>query len=207
MEAVSPAAAECPMGDGASTAAFADAPTVSDDLPAVSPELRFERVFDRCGAGLYRFFAVRTSDRHLADDLMQQLWVQARRGGLELSQDRIEPWLRAIAKNLVRTHWRRIARRPAHVPVADPDLSADLAARLTRAELPAEELDRREVREQLLLAITELAADEQELIVGCYFDALPHAALAQRMGISERAVEGRLYRARQTLRDRLAHCE
>ena len=45
-----------------------------------------------------------------------------------------------------------------------------------------------------MLAITELPAAEQELIVGCYFDDVPHAELAARVGISERAVEGRLYR-------------
>lgn len=198
--AVSPGAVEQPSGESPDCAL---APPVSLDPPPV----RFERVFDSCASSLYRYFVVRTADRHLADDLMQQLWMQARPGGLDLPEDRIEPWLRAIAKNLVRTHWRRIARRPAHVPVVDPELSAELAIRLTRETLPAEDLEREEIRTQLMLAITELSAAEQELIVGCYFDSAPHAALAERLGISERAVEGRLYRARQSLREKLAACE
>ena len=131
MEAVRPAA-DCPTGEGVSTACV-ELPAADDSahsrhadalghvLPA---EARFERVFDRCGPGLYRFFVVRTSDRRLADDLMQQLAAQERPGGLELPEDRIEPWLRAIAKKLVHTHWRRIARRPAHVAVEDAERSA-----------------------------------------------------------------------------------
>lgn len=158
---------------------------------------RFEREFDRCGPSLYRYFVVRTGDPHLADDLMQQLWVQARPGGSDLPDDRIEPWLRAIAKNLVRTHWRTVARRPAHRSLADA------AALLTGDDVPDSILQRREIQEQLLLAITSLPAADQELIVGCYFDELPHATLGAQLGISERAVEGRLYRARTALRSLL----
>ena len=105
--------------------------------------------------------------------------------------------------NLVRTQWRRAARRPAHVPAANPSVAAELARRMSSEEMPPDALGRREYHEQLILAITELGADEQELIVGTYFDGLSQAALAERLGVSQRAIEGRLYRARRALRDRL----
>lgn len=171
---------------------------------AATHEVRLERGFDACSTALYRYFIVRTGDSHLADDLMQQLWLQMKRGAGRVPVDRIEYWLRAVARNLLRTHWRVRARRPAEAAIADPRLAAELAERMAREQIPPQQLERREVREQLLLAITELSTDEQWLIVGSYFEALSHAQLAERLGISERAVEGRLYRARLALRERLA---
>jgi RNA polymerase sigma factor (sigma-70 family) len=174
------------------------------DLPA-DDATAMDAAFDRCSRALYRYVVVRVGDAHLADDLMQQLWLQARNSRADVPKNELEFWLRSIARNLVRTHWRTQARRPASVPLPDPELAADLADRLVSEELPPELLERKEVQDQMLLAITELTADEQELIVEHYFHDRSHAQLADRLGLSPRAIEGRLYRARQALRERLRH--
>jgi RNA polymerase sigma-70 factor (ECF subfamily) len=167
-----------------------------------------EAEFDRSGRSLYRYFAVRVGrDRHTADDLMQQLWLQAVRGGDAVPVGELEYWLRGIARNLIRAHWRQRSRRPTHVALADPALAAGLSDRLATEELPSALLERQEVRDQLLLAITELPTQDQELIVGHYFRGQSHAALARTIGVGTRAVEGRLYRARRALRDKLRNLE
>lgn len=190
------------------SSAAAGLPLDADDVPAIddacTAPAALQRAFDACSAAIHRYLAVRTGDAHLADDLMQQLWLQMRGGGGAIPASRLEFWLRAVAKNLLRSHWRASRRRPEHVPIPDAELAAELAERLVAQQLPADELDRREVRDQLLLALTDLPAAEQELLIGCYFERLSHAALAERLSLSERAVEGRLYRARQALRARLA---
>lgn len=163
---------------------------------------------DRCSRGLYRYFAVRAGgDAHLADDLMQQLWLQVSRSRASIPRDEVDYWLIGIARNLIRAHWRKKKRRPEHVPIADPHLAAELSRRLVTETLPLRILEKREVRDQLLLALTELRSAEQELIVGHYFRGRSQAALAEELGVSERAVEGRLYRARRSLRDKLQHLE
>lgn len=163
-----------------------------------------QRAFARCSRSLYRFVAVRVGDdADLADDLMQQLWVRAATGARDVPEGEIEYWLRAVARNLVREHWRKCGAASRHIPVADPTVATGLAERITTEELPEELLEQREVRDQLILAVTELGTDEQELVVAHYFQGLSHATIAERDGISERAVEGRLYRARRTLRDKL----
>ncbi len=186
-----------------------DALEASEDAerPRVTDAAAFERVFRACANSFYRYFAVRAGDAHLADDLLQQLWLQARGKAAAIPPANLEYWLRAIARNLLLTHWRVKARRPGQTPLPDPDLAASLAERLVSEAIPAADLERREIRDQLLLAITELPAADQELIVGCYFENVPHAELAARLGIGERAVEGRLYRARQALRERLRHLD
>jgi RNA polymerase sigma-70 factor (ECF subfamily) len=176
---------------------------VIDDGVATDDAAAMEAAFDRCSRSIYRYIVVRVGDAHLADDLMQQLWLQTRKSEASVPEDELEYWLRGIAKNLVRTHWRRQARRPASLPLPDPGLAGELAGRLVSAELPPKMLERKEVRDQLRLAITELDSADQELIVEHYFHDRSHAELAAEHGLSLRGVEGRLYRARQALRERL----
>ena len=102
---------------------------------------------------------------------------------------------------------RRQGRDALRWATAQPELAARLAERLDSVDLPPDVLSRQEVQEQLLLALTELDSEDQELLIGFYFDGRTQAALAGVLGISERAIEGRLYRARRALRDRLAHLE
>jgi RNA polymerase sigma factor (sigma-70 family) len=167
-----------------------------------------EQFFDRYAAVFWRFFAVRTdSDQHAADDLMQQLWLQARLRGGAVRHGKTEAWLWQVARNLLRLYWRKRAAAPADLPEVDSVLAAQLARQLDRELLPDELLSRREVRDQLLLALTELAAEQQILLFGYYFDGKSESALAQELAVTPRAVEGRLYRARRALRDKLAHLQ
>ena len=82
-----------------------------------------------------------------------------------------------------------------------------MADRLATEELPPQVLEHKEVRDQLLLALTALPSADQELIVGHYFDGRTYGELAAATGLSERAIEGRLYRARRSLQERLRHVE
>ena len=164
-----------------------------------------DAAFDRCSRSIYRYVAVRVGDAHLADDLLQQTWLQAHASDARVSSEKLESWLWSIAKNLVRNHWRRRIRRPAGVPLPDAELAGELAERLISEELPSEILERREIRDQLLLAVTELPHREQELIVEHYFHGRAQAELAELYDLSVRGVEGQLYRARHSLRNKLKH--
>ncbi|MGD9690725.1 MAG: RNA polymerase sigma factor [Phycisphaerales bacterium] len=171
------------------------------------PALPVIEVLERARASIHRFVHVRAGgDGHLVDEVMQQLWMAARRGP-SLAASAAEAWLRGAARNLIANHWRGVARRPASVPMADPSLASDLGERMTDPSVPLEVLGRVEARNQLLLALTEVESAEQDLLVRFYFQGQAQALIAQELGISERAVEGRLHRARQALRARLGALE
>ena len=142
-------------------------PVVVDVI--VDQRARLEAAFDQQGTALHRYLVVRTGgDRHLADDLMQQVWLQLR-GAADRTQpiqdDELEFWLRGIARNLVRAYWRQVRQRPEGVPMPQPRLAAELADRMGNDELPVRMLERHEVRDQLVLALTALPTADQELIV------------------------------------------
>ena len=164
---------------------------------------------ERNAQGLWRYFLYRVSgDELLAEDLMQEFCLQATRGKLPEGQpDRIDAWLFGVAKNVLRRHWRTITRRRKNIPEVRADVSAALGTMLDTMPMPQDVLEKKETQEQLTLAITALPGKDQELILKHYFDGLSQIEIARQTGLSARAIEGRLYRARQALRDKLTAME
>ena len=170
----------------------------------VSAELA--EVFANTWNALYRYIAVRVGgDEALADDCMQQTCLEASRSKRVPAREELELWLRGIARNVIRRHWRRARLAPKSVAVADCTLARQIADAIDRGPLPPEWLVQKEVRDHLLLAITELMAPEQNVIYRFYFAGESYEDLAEASGVSIRSVEGRLYRARAELRRKLAH--
>ncbi len=186
----------CAVGAAAPASPQASiASTVADDHGALALRMHVREWFDAAAPGVFRFVAVRAGgDGPLVDDLMQQLWIAAARSGDRLSRAEAETWLRTVAKRLLITHWRREGVRAA-VPLDDAGGAA--AAMLGE---PGSAIDSEGLRQTLRLALTELTSEDQDLLIGHYVKGASQADLGQRLGVSERAVEGRLYRARRALR-------
>lgn len=188
---------------------------LTEPLPEAEPMVNsaaktdaIDALFDRHCRWLYRYVVVRMGgDAQLADDVMQQVWVAALRTGWSVPADEIEFWLRGVARNILAAHRRRLANRPKQLPLADRALASELAEALESSPLPPERVEKEETKDQLLLALTQLPSDAQELIAGRYFRGWTTDRLADTLGLSVRAAEGRLYRARQALKQALAHLE
>lgn len=102
-------------------------------------------------------------------------------------------WLTAIARNA--------ALNMARGKAADTDeLSYDLPA---REPTPEEALVRQEQMDALRRAIAALAPKDRVLFYRKYYYRQSTAQIAREMGLSERAVEGRLYRTKKTLREKM----
>ncbi len=163
-----------------------------------------EAAFDQCSQSLYRYVVLRTGgDTNLADDIMQQVWLNAIGSDRSVAPNEMEFWLRRIAKNALNAHWRRHGRAPKQVSRPNPQRAAQLAEQLETEAVPVSLLGRKETQAQLLLALTELPTQEQDLIVQHYFHERSLRFIAESLHLSERGVEGRLYRARLALRQTL----
>lgn len=163
-------------------------------------------VFADTWDALYRYIAVRVGgNQALADDCMQQTCLEAARSKRLPAPDELELWLRGVARNVIRRHWRRARLAPKAMGIVDRDTARLIAEAMDRGPLPPEWLAQQEVRDHLLLAITELMAPEQNIIYRFYFAGESYQELADACGVSVRSIEGRLYRARAALRRKLAH--
>ena len=141
---------------------------------------------------LYRAVSRRVgAQRALAEDVTQEAWLRAldawRRKGVPVDPD---AWLRTVATNLLRNHFRRQPLRA----VAPDDPALDAAGVEARADGAAAER-----ADALQRGLARLRPEQAELLSERHLDGRPLAELAARRGLSERAIEGRLRRARAAL--------
>ncbi|HZW09731.1 MAG TPA: sigma-70 family RNA polymerase sigma factor [Phycisphaerales bacterium] len=156
---------------------------------------------------LYRFILVRVGfDEAAADDLLQQTAETALRAdpAAMAAVESLEGWLRGVARNLVRRHWRDRATRDPHAHPRVGDGLRVLAA--LESGCPAEALAERELRVALLWAIASLPAGDQWLLYAVYRYGKSRPQVASELGCSAKGIEMRLYRARERLREALARC-
>lgn len=119
-------------------------------------------------------------------DVYLRVWE--RFSSFDRARGSLAAWLTAVARNAAAD--RRRAARP-------PDETWDGQA--GTAPSPEDELLRRERTRQLKRAVDALGAAEQVLFYRKYYYLQSTAQIAAEMGLSERAVEGRLYRLRRRL--------
>lgn len=159
-------------------------------------EARILAVYRETIDQLYRYvFRNSCGDRGLAEDVTQEAWLRAvrewRRKG---PPDEPLAWLTTVARNLLASYYRR--RRPLSLDAvsAEDVLAAFDAGRAAEsAELTA----------VVCRALARLPGGQAQLLEAFHFDDRRMSHIARASGISERAVEGRLRRARERLRREL----
>jgi RNA polymerase sigma-70 factor (ECF subfamily) len=180
-----------------------EGPDVAGAHPALVRE-RLARTIEGRLDGLHRFVFHRVAgDARAAEDIVQEtVCIAWAKDGAPADEEEQEKWLRGIARNLVRRHWRLhpgAARRVAKME----RMGREIARRLTQgldggaAGVQAEEVER------LMLALSGLSHADQELMLMRYRAGKSQAAMAQEMGVTEKAVECALHRARGRLRGAL----
>ncbi len=118
---------------------------------------------------------------------------------------RFSRWLFTIATNLVRNHVRWRQRHP-EVPLEDGEDENSLLDHLEDGgPTAAGQLEARERARAVKGAIIELPADLRTAVLLFEYEGLSHAEIASVEGCSAKAIETRLYRARQFLAQKLAH--
>ncbi len=153
-------------------------------------------IYRRTIDGLYAYVSRRCGgDRDLAEDITQETWLRAvrdwhRKGPPENPM----AWLRTVAHNLILNEFRR--RRPIPLDVTTPEemLTAIDDGRAQESATLAAAVNQ---------ALAQLPRSQSRLIEAYHFERCRVAQIASSFGISERAVEGRLRRARQNLRRHL----
>jgi len=131
-------------------------------------------------------------DRDLAEDVVQETWLRAvdawRRQGVP---DAPSAWLATVARNLLVDHYRR--RRLA--PLDEEATASALAAVDNGFDTESAEAAR-----LIQWGLARLPLGQSRVLEAFHFEQLSVARIAADLRLSERAVEGRLRRARQKLR-------
>ena len=160
---------------------------------AGADEAAILRIYEGTIGPLYAFVSRRVGgDRSLAEDLVQETWMRAvdawRARGLP---DEPLAWLVQVARNALVSHFRRI--RPEAVDPAVIDLTV-------AAKAPEDP----DTAALIGWGLARLRRAHADVLEAFYFDGCTVQEIATKFGMSERAVEGRLRRAREKLRHTLS---
>jgi RNA polymerase sigma-70 factor (ECF subfamily) len=169
-------------------------------------EAAFRSLFDHFFPRLYRFVLARLDGDHdAATDIVQQTFCRAveRLDGYR-GEAALYTWFHQICRNTLMDYYRYTSRR-AHVvvPLEDlPDVRAvleTLAAPLM--DEPETGVWRDEVRRLVQATVDALPARYGEVLESRYVDEQSLKTIAQRLGISDKAAESLLMRARTAFCD------
>lgn len=156
----------------------------------------FSRLVLRHQGALRACIAVRLDEPHHAEDLAQEVLILAYRKLAEFDARRpFAPWLRGIAFNLLRNHWRK-ARA---VPYGAPEELLSLAD----AEIDAlhEECREGDWQAALQSCLGELDGAPRQLVRTRYEEDVGVAEICRRSGKKHSAVTMQLHRIRLQLRE------
>jgi RNA polymerase sigma-70 factor (ECF subfamily) len=152
----------------------------------------------------YLFRSLQNEDD--AADLAQETFVKVyqNRAKFDPSQ-KFTVWLYAIASNLVKDRYRWRSRHPqASLDIENEGTGATLEDNLRDTKLgPDETLQKEESAEAVRKAVAALPEELRQALVLSVYQELPQAEIAAILKCSVKAVETRIYRARQQLRSSL----
>ncbi len=169
-------------------------------------EVCLDRLMERHGGRLFRYLARVLQDEVEAREVAQETFVRVflHRASFD-SRQRFSGWLYRIATNLGRDVLRRRQTRRSHAAsvMEGVALRTELGGGGEVGEDPHGELAQRERGELVREAIGELSEDLREVVLLSEYEGLSHAEIGVVLGCTAKAVEMRLYRGRQVLREKL----
>jgi len=169
-------------------------------------DLALNDLMERHATPVFHFLCRMLDNEDDANDIAQETFVRVFRARKTFrTTKRFSAWLFTIAANLARNHLRWRTRHP-NVPLeAATDAAGQPLAGILPAAAPApdEAALTAERAAAVRAAMSELPEDMREAIVLCELQELGVAEAAVILEATPKAVESRLYRARQILRERL----
>lgn len=163
-------------------------------------------LMERHAKPVFHFLCRMLGNEDDANDLAQETFVRVfkSRGSFRAEQ-KFSTWLFTIAANLARNHFRWRTRHPnisldAENPETEQSLGSTLPA---NNPAPNEQALTAERAKAVRLAVSKLPEDLRGAMVLCEWEERSVAEAAAILETTPKAVESRLYRARQILRARL----
>jgi len=164
-------------------------------------------LMDRHGPKLFHYLIRCLQSEEDAADATQEAFVRVYQNRAKFDPgQQFSTWLYTIATNLARDCYRHRARHPQiSLEAEDAQTGGTLLQHLTDANpTPDESLRSAERSEAVRRAIAQLPDELRTPLVLSEYEERSHAEIGAILHCSAKAVETRLYRARNLLREQLA---
>jgi RNA polymerase sigma-70 factor, ECF subfamily len=155
----------------------------------------FSRLCEQHYPALVAIAYSQLADRGLAEDAVQEALLVAYRDIAKLKETgRFLPWLAAICRNMA-IDMTKARARERHAGIEDRSPVADLCHHENDSVAIVREI------------IFGLDPDMRDILVLRYYNGMTYEQIAALLGVSEEAVNGKLRRARKTIRQELQRRE
>jgi RNA polymerase sigma-70 factor (ECF subfamily) len=183
-------------------------PDHESDVSKLAAEARdgnrfaFQQLIQQLEPRIFRMVFYRTRSREDAEDICQEVFLQAYRSLQKLKEpERFASWLFRIAVNRVNDHHRRQKFRSLFSVLHDTD-SEDTADPLPdRGADTMDAIVRKEFWQKVQAMLTQLSKMEQEVFMLRFLDDLGIKEMADILHKSESTVKTHLYRALEKLKN------
>lgn len=153
------------------------------------------RLVDEAGSVVFGYVLARVGDRGAADDIVQDVFVEALRARRSFRGDAsLTTWMCAIARHRVH-RWFEGQRRDERIE------RAARAQALTSARVTT--TDDLEQRDAVVRALKQLPISQRQAVSLKYLDGLSVAAIADAMALGPIQVQSLLQRGRTSLRQHM----
>jgi RNA polymerase sigma-70 factor (ECF subfamily) len=165
-------------------------------MPERITEGRLRQIYGETIDVLYGYASRRCGgQRELAEDVTQEVWLRAVREWRRKGEpDKPLAWLTTVARNLILNDLRR--REGISIDTVSPE---EVLAAVENNTVS----DSADVATVVSQALMKMPEAEARLLESFHYDRFKMSQLAETYGVSERAIEGRLRRARERLRREL----
>jgi len=163
-------------------------------------------LMQRHAAPVFRFLCRMLANEDDANDLAQETFFRIYRARASFrTSERFSTWLYTIAANLARNHFRWRTRHPNVSLDAETDTPGQSLGNVLPSDqlAPSETALATERAAAVRTAVSRLPEDLREAIVLCEWEERSMAEAAAILDTTPKAIESRLYRPRQLLRERL----
>jgi RNA polymerase sigma-70 factor (ECF subfamily) len=162
-------------------------------------------LMERHAGPVYQFLFRLLNDEEDANDFAQETFVRVYRYRDRYDGSKFTTWLYTIASNLAKNEYRRRGRHPNVSLDAENDNGVTIGEMLPAAGGgPSENAESSDREAAVRRAVDGLPAELREAVVLCEWEEMSVADAATVLNSTRKAVESRLYRARQKLREELS---
>jgi RNA polymerase sigma-70 factor (ECF subfamily) len=163
-------------------------------------------LMERHATPVFHFLCRMVGNEDDASDLAQETFARVFRARASFrTSEKFSTWLFTIAANLARNHFRWRSRHPnISLESETGEMEQTLGSTLPATDpAPNEQVLAAERAKAVRVVVSKLPEDLREAIVLCEWEERSVAEAAAILEVTPKAVESRLYRARQILRERL----
>lgn len=164
------------------------------DNPNVCDEGVFRTIFETYSRDLYNFLHYKYGAENNPEDLLQEAFARLWANCAKVTPEKAKAYLFTVANNQMLND---LARKKTVL-----NYQKDFTETPT-AVSPQYILEETEYRERLKQALEDLSEEQRVAFMMNRVDGLKHREIAERLGISQKAVEKRIYKALENLQKKL----